>query len=59
MAAKREMQRSARLAAINSLLYVQAATTYAMLLYLRYNLAEAEEVMHTIKVLMDKVSLAM
>ncbi|GAX84105.1 hypothetical protein CEUSTIGMA_g11528.t1 [Chlamydomonas eustigma] len=54
MAAKREMQRSERLASINPLRYVQAATTYAMLLYLQYSLSEAEEILHTIKILMDK-----
>ncbi|GAX84101.1 hypothetical protein CEUSTIGMA_g11524.t1 [Chlamydomonas eustigma] len=56
LGAKRELQRSEKLASVNPQRYFECATAVALLQYLNAELADAEETLHSISVLMDKVN---
>jgi hypothetical protein len=54
--AKLEMARTERLSNMSVQRYVDAATTYAMMMYHQQDFAEAEEVLGAVKTAMEKVS---
>ena len=55
MGAKREVIRAEVLASVNPRRYIEAATSYAMTLFLTGECGEAEEVMRAMKHALDKV----
>lgn len=55
MGAKREMVRAEVLCSVQPRRYIEAATSYAMVLFFGGEFGEAEEVMRVIKHCLDKV----